>query len=78
MCLYLQRRPLAFLICYVLALNSKEMAASLPLILFAYDWIYRKRIGSPAVWVSFLITAIAFFIKKSRPLLRMCRIMAFT
>jgi hypothetical protein len=65
--LYLQSHPALFTICYVLALNSKEMAASLPLVLLAYEWIYRRRIGSAAVWLSLLITAIAFFAKKSSP-----------
>jgi hypothetical protein len=67
LCLYLQKHPVLFLICYVLALNSKEMAAGLPLVLLAYEWIYRRRIGSPAAWLSLLITAIVFFIKKSSP-----------
>jgi hypothetical protein len=65
--LYLQKRPVLFLICYVLALNSKEMAASLPLVLLAYEWIYRRRIGSAAVWLSVAVTAAAFFVKKSSP-----------
>ncbi len=65
--LYLQKRPIPFLICYVLALNSKEMAASLPPILFAYEWIYRRRIGSVTAWLSLIVTAIAFFVKKSSP-----------
>ncbi len=65
--LYLQERPVLFLICYVLALNSKEMAASLPLVLLAYNWIYRRRIGSLVVWLSVFITAVAFFVKKSSP-----------
>lgn len=65
--LYLEKRPVLFLICYVLALNSKEMAASLPLLVLAYDWIYRRRAGSAAAWLSLLITAIAFFVKKSSP-----------
>jgi hypothetical protein len=67
LCLYLKKRPILFLICYILALNSKEMAASLPLILLAYEWIYRRRIGSVAAWLSLTVTAIAFFVKKSSP-----------
>ena len=62
---YLQARPVLFLICYVLALNSKEMAAALPLILLAYDGIYRRRLGSWAVWASLVLTAAAFVMKTS-------------
>jgi hypothetical protein len=67
LCLYLKNRPVLFLVCYVLALNSKEMAASLPLILLAYDWLYRRRIGTVASWLSLVITMIAFVVKKSSP-----------
>lgn len=62
---YLQSRPVLFLICYVLALNSKEMAAALPLLLLAYDGIYRRRVGSWAVWTSLALTAAAFVMKTS-------------
>jgi hypothetical protein len=67
LCLYLKNRPVLFLVFYVLALNSKEMAASLPLIVLAYDWIYRRKIGTVAAWLSLVITAIAFVVKKSSP-----------
>ena len=67
LCLYLKNRPVLFLICYLLALNSKEMAASLPLIVLAYDWIYHRRIGTAASWLALFITALAFVIKRASP-----------
>jgi hypothetical protein len=37
----------AFFACYVCALNSKEMAITLPLVVLAYEWLYhRPAIGS--------------------------------
>lgn len=62
---YLRSRPVLFLIFYILALNSKEMAAALPLILLAWDWIHTRRYGTPALWIAAALTAIAFFTKTS-------------
>ncbi len=61
-----------FCILYSLALNSKEMAASLPLILLAYELIYHPRsIRRPArwfldriaLWTAFAMTILAFKLK---------------
>jgi hypothetical protein len=63
---YLNSRPWLFLISYVLALNSKEMAATLPLVLLAYEWIYERRpLGRPLLWISFAVTLGAYFAKTS-------------
>ncbi len=62
--------PVAFFGLYVLALNSKEMAASLPVILLVYElvyeglpkswaWIWDRR----AIWLAAAITAVAFWMK---------------
>ena len=64
---YIERRPVVFLLFYIAALNSKEMAASLALLVLAYDWIYQRRFGSAASWSALGMTAIAFLVKKSSP-----------
>ncbi len=64
---YMGGRPALFLIAYVLALNSKEMAAAIPLLALIYDGIYRKRAGSVAAWTALGATGLAFVIKKSAP-----------
>lgn len=68
-------RLLGFCALYTLALNSKEMAASLPAILLIYElvyhpdslkagfrWLYDRR----AVWIAGAMTAIAFRIRIGR------------
>ena len=37
------RRGAVFLALYIAALNSKEMAVTLPLVLLAYEWLYREK-----------------------------------
>jgi hypothetical protein len=65
--------PFAFLGLYILALNSKEMAASLPVILLVYEliygglprswaWIWDRR----AIWIAAAITAVAFEMKTAK------------
>lgn len=44
-------RIAAFFALFVLALNSKEMAVTLPAMLFAYELIYHRREGSWAQWL---------------------------
>ncbi len=65
-------RLLGFCILYSLALNSKEMAASLPLILLAYELIYhpssirrpaRWLVDRIALWAAFAMTILAFKLK---------------
>ncbi len=62
--------PIAFFVLYTLALNSKEMAATLPVILLTYElvycgvpkswrWIWDRR----AIWIAALMTAAAFRMK---------------
>jgi hypothetical protein len=62
--------PLAFFGWYVLALNSKEMAAALPAILLIYElvywglpkswaWLWDRR----AIWLALAVTAVAFEMK---------------
>lgn len=65
-------RLLGFCVLYSLALNAKEMAASLPVILLAYELIYHPRaIRRPASWIldrfalwaAFAMTLLAFKLK---------------
>lgn len=63
---FLQSRWVWFLVSYVVALNSKEMAAALPLVLLAYVMIYRRR-PHWALWASIAITGAAFVAKTSAP-----------
>lgn len=68
-------RLLAFCALYTLALNSKEMAASLPAILLVYElafhrdsvragvrWLYDRR----AMWIAAAMTALAFAFRRTR------------
>lgn len=66
-------RLLAFCALYTLALNSKEMAASLPAILLVYElawhreslnlkWLYDRR----AVWIAAAMTVVAFAFRGMR------------
>jgi len=61
-----RRSAAAFLALNVLALNSKEMAATLPAVLLAYEWLYHRpfsfRKSWPA-WSSLAITAVVAWIR---------------
>ena len=71
------RRLAWFCALFTLALNSKEMAASLPVVVLAYEWIYDRPANlSPgavgrwlraqkAVWISGIMTALATIGKTS-------------
>jgi len=67
LCSYVRAKPVWFLVSFVVALNSKEMAAAVPLILLVYDWVWRRKLGSMALWISFAATAIAFKVKTAAP-----------
>jgi hypothetical protein len=41
---------------YLCALNSKEMAITLPIVLLAYEWFYQPENGRPAAWTLLEIT----------------------
>ncbi len=70
LCVYIRGRsgggPLSwktsalFVALNVLALNSKEMAATLPVVLLAYELLYHKKFPrSAALWISFAMTIVA-------------------
>jgi hypothetical protein len=50
---------------YTLALNSKEMACTLPVVLLAYEWIFHRTplYRQHAVWTTAIITAVAIKMK---------------
>ena len=50
-------RPALFYACFILALNAKEMAATMPLVILAYDAVYRKRIRYAWIVPTSLISA---------------------
>jgi hypothetical protein len=61
---------LGFLGLYTLALNSKEMAASIPVILLAYELIFRKGalgwkwiLERHAIWIAVAMTAVSYKLK---------------
>ena len=37
---------------YLFALDSKEMALTLPMVLLAYEWVYHSRNGRPTAWTT--------------------------
>jgi hypothetical protein len=58
-----------FFACYVLALNSKEMAVTLPAVLFAYEVIYFGgfKLLQRRAWIAcVVVTAVAIFAKTSK------------
>jgi hypothetical protein len=57
----------AFLALDLCALNSKEMAVTLPLVLVAYEWIYHRRGPTPLIWFSAALTAVDVFGKVFGP-----------
>jgi hypothetical protein len=59
------RQLARFCVLYTFALNSKEMAVTLPAVLLAYEWIWHRRANIPAVWISGIITALAILAKTS-------------
>lgn len=63
-------RMLGFCALYTLALNSKEMAASLPAILLVYELVYHRKSfrfwDRRALWIAAAMTIAAFSIKPSR------------
>jgi hypothetical protein len=56
-----------FLALDLCALNSKEMAVTLPLVLLAYEWIYHRRGITRAILLSAALTAIDVFGKVFGP-----------
>jgi Dolichyl-phosphate-mannose-protein mannosyltransferase len=61
------RQWIAFSVLYCLALNSKEMAVTLPAVLLAYELLYRRTWkGLTAFWIAIGMTAVAIVAKTAR------------
>ena len=59
-------RLAGFCVLFTLALNSKEMAVTMPVLLLAYEWIYhRHSMKTGVVWILGIITALAILEKTS-------------